>query len=148
MRRYCEIPVEKMTNADKIKAMTHRMNIMGGTYVWPKFGEFTFAFENVGVGAGDSMYLYEVGMTKLIFCEMDKERMKKEGTDKPLPNYGKQWEMPIDWFSESFLYSVLMTLKYACKRSLTSQAYAEVINEIGETPETDRVDLDWWDRTK
>ena len=148
MRRYCEIPVEKMTNGDKVKAIVHRMDIMGSTHVWPKFGEFTFAFEHRYIGAGDSMYLYDITATDLIFCEVDKERMKKENTDKPIPLYGKHWEMPLHDFSESFLYNVLVTLKYACKRGLTSQAYEEVLYEIGETPDNDKVDVDWWDRDR
>ena len=41
----------------------------------------------------------------------------------------------------SHLYQILVTFKYACKRSLKPEAYAEVISEIGETPETDNVFL-------
>ena len=135
MERYCKIPVENMTNTDKVIAMVERINIMGSTHVWPEFGTFTMAFEERHVGLGDYMYLYDITSTGLVFCQMDKERMKKENTTKPLPLYGKMWRMPLNWFSEELMYSVFMTLKSVCKRSLTPNAYEEVLFEIGETPE-------------
>ena len=137
MDRYCKIPVTEMTNKDKIHAMVHRMNIMGSTHVWPEFGTHAMAFEYRRVGVAKHMWLYDIDANNVMFCPEDEERTKKEG--KPCPDYGNIWEMPLHWFSESHLYQILVTFKYACKRSLMPEAYAEVINEIGETPETDNV---------
>ena len=132
MDRYCEIPVEKMTNRDHLKAMVHRMDIMGGTHVWPEFGRFAAAFENRSVGVADHMWLYDIHCHHIVMCPEDKDRSKKEG--RPCPDYHQMWQIPLHWLSEGHLYSILVTLKDACKTQLTTKAYAEVLNEIGETP--------------
>jgi hypothetical protein len=134
MTRYCDIPVEKMTNLDKIKSICERISRMGGVHIYPVFGTFTMASENVSY-VGDSMYLYDITSTKLVFCEIDKERSETtdpfDGREKK-PNLSKMWNMPLNWFSESFLYNVLVTLKKECREHLTENAYKEVLFEIGE----------------
>lgn len=121
-----------MTNFDKIKLVVNKIASMGGVHVWPTFGTFVMSFEDVGIGVGDSMYLYDIRSTALVFCEIDKDRSKTsnqfDGKEKVACS--KKWEMPLRWFSEEILHNVFVCLKNACKENLTEEAYADVMCEI------------------
>ena len=127
MRRYCDIPVEKMSNLDKIVAIANRISIFGGTSVYPKFGEFTMAFFEPISTRLNNLYIYHIGGMGITFCGVG--TIKKNGDITPSVEH---YRIPLNNFSDKYLGSILLLYKKTCKEQLTEDAYKAILHEIGE----------------
>lgn len=124
-----------LTNAGKVRAIAEGLSSLGVS-MYPEFGGFALGLDaGFRKGSRNHLYLYSVGVGNLTFCPAE------EGTDSTngglRPDYGHMWEIPINDFSESFLCSLLATLRAECREKLTAEAYAEVLGVIGELPEVE-----------
>ena len=104
-----------MNYADKIKAISRRINQFGGTIV-------TFGNSNLIIGfnkeLGENYYMFR-GFT------MDDKVIGRSGK-------GEEIHIPIHWLSDTHLYAIYIEYMKACKEQLTESAYKEIEKVVAD----------------
>ena len=99
-----------MTNAEKIKAIRHQITLFGGTCVSLENAKSIIGFNKPTLH--DNYYMLR-GITA-------DEKLLGRNDD------GDVITIPIHWFSENYLYSVLNTYVKACKEQLSDYAFKKI----------------------
>ncbi len=102
-----------MTYLEKIKTISNRIHLFGGTTI--TFGDCNFAFGQTAFGE-----------------HLELHSITYDGrTGFTTPDMKQAYYFPLRHFSESFLCSLFHTYLAQCKNQLTEKAYMEVLKDLG-----------------
>ena len=105
-----------MNYVEKIKAISKRINVFGGTTVSFKDSKHIIGFNKYAIG--ENYYMFR-GFT------MDDKVIGRS-------DRGEEIRIPLHWLSEMYLYGIYDEYMKACKEQLSESAYKEIEKVVAD----------------